>query len=730
MALALIEDIPIAAKETVRWELRSGSEPVEEEFTTLASRQIIDKLTDLGRSHTPVTLTLGAHTNDKLEVKGLFIKEIRPDTNPFEIRIVLVDVRYWFRYFHIRRALNITRRVGVKRRGEWQDELQQDVAPDLRFSKFSLQEPDNASSPPHTPKSSMDSIFNEIRERLLDQIQYDMPVSSEALSAFKQLTFQDLDVDDPGDQAVARVLEFIPGAFLYPDYDGVIQFDNRLSGLEVTQIENLGAEIADQGHITFVSNEFIRPREIHVLFTREVELRFDFEEAEDINATIAVEENQKFADNVIAVPDFSIEIDGEKVAQGTYATLDAYLANIATPTGVIKNINYPLIRKAMIPEMGLWAALGLVGETALPSPKADWAARWGAIQNAYRQLMRINRVWTDRIYSMSPYLVATIDVTSGQRAPAMAFSDYSVTASQRAMLFASLSNEDLPYAFNVPGYPDDAIDAESRPAMADVTIVDADQGIIGVTYKVDAYRFGDRVLPGLIDVDSMPNYAVENWRDNPISFDSVAGNGKVPTLAPGFKLAVLFTAVPAAPNNNNQYERVVVTPDDVESLLKDLGGRKLIEGIRKATGPIMEIRIPPTTETARIAHDDNRLEDFEKMFGIIEGEPNTDGLVVNRSGAGTVRGEEANAGAIDIIALFAAASKYIEFSDRLQGSMQGYMRDIVPSGWLESVVHNILSKGEAITSIGLKKQITPIDPLDLMDNGTRRALLRLVNQSK
>ena len=224
MALVLIGNIPIAAKETVRWELRAGVEPVEEEFTTLASRQIIDELTEIGRLHIPVTLVLGAHTNDKLEIRDLFVKEIRPDTNPFEIKIVLVDVRYWWRYFHIRRALNITRRVGVHRRGEWQDELQQDVAPDLRFAKFSLQEPDNASSPPHTPKSSMDSIFNEIKEKLLDQIQYDMVVSTGALSAFKQLTFQDLDIDDPGDQAIARVLDFIPGAFLYPDYDGIIQF--------------------------------------------------------------------------------------------------------------------------------------------------------------------------------------------------------------------------------------------------------------------------------------------------------------------------------------------------------------------------------------------------------------------------------------------------------------------------------------------------------------------------
>jgi len=727
MSLALIDDIPISTKNSVRWELARGTDPVIERFTTVRTPIIVDKLNALGNAHLPVTLTMGADTENQIEVKNLYIVNILPDTNPYEMQIEVADVRFWWNYIHIRRAMNMPRRVGFRRRGAFNEQLQQEVVESLRFAKYSLTDPNNADSPPFTPQIALDSILEEIKTKLKDSAEIEMNYDTSSLTYFKQLTFQGVELDDPGNVAVSRIMEFVPGAYPYPDYDGIIRFDNNLTGFEENAVNNLGPELADKGHIEVVSNSFTRPQEIHILFTRECEVRFDFEEPTTKNDTIALIEDGRFIENVLPIPDFKLNSNGVDVAQGTFMDIGSYIASITSPTGTIKDIDFPLIRQAMVLNEGIWSALGLAGSVDLTSEEADWAARWAAIQTHFRTTMRINRVWTDRMYAIKPYLVATIDPVSGQRAPAMAFMDQTIVASQRAQLFSAINGNDIPYGFQVLGYPTGPINEESRPAFGRVQILDEDQGVIHVSSQLDPYRFGDRVLPGLVEADTMPNYDPTQWRNSPATFDSVAGNGKVPQLKDGFKLAILLTAIPAAPNNNNQFERIIIRPNDVMDTIAGISP-KASEGLLSANGPAMEIRIQPGTATALIAWDDSRSDDIEKIFGVQDGEANTDGLVVNKSDGGTVRGEASNAVSIDIVAKFVAAAKYIEMSDRMQGSAQGYIRQINPTGWLETVIHNVLADGQAITTLQMKDRLPAISPTSLMDNSTRRILLKMVGQ--
>jgi len=80
------------------------------------------------------------------------------------------------------------------------------------------------------------------------------------------------------------------------------------------------------------------------------------------------------------------------------------------------------------------------------------------------------------------------------------------------------------------------------------------------------------------------------------------------------KLAVVLSAVPAAPNSNAQLHRIRVYPKDVKGMVPT-GAHA---GLDDADGPPMEIRVGANVEVARVQWLDSRSSDIEQCFGIGE----------------------------------------------------------------------------------------------------------------
>ena len=88
--------------------------------------------------------------------------------------------------------------------------------------------------------------------------------------------------------------------------------------------------------------------------------------------------------------------------------------------------------------------------------------------------------------------------------------------------------------------------------------MDAEQGVIAVRFQSDKTRVYEMVLPGLI-VDQNeqplgPTADAQNPLIRPVSFDAVSNSNQVPKLSQKWNLAVILTAVPAAPNDERQLE--------------------------------------------------------------------------------------------------------------------------------------------------------------------------------
>ena len=124
-----------------------------------------------------------------------------------------------------------------------------------------------------------------------------------------------------------------------------------------------GYEKVGKGHAELINNALVRPRRIHVLFTREVEVRFDFWEkfsyvsgggfgfAANIGANQLELNKARMMYNVLPVPDWVLPHTTPPKVMGTWVTFDEALTawnQAVKPDGVELDLDYPLIRRAMV----------------------------------------------------------------------------------------------------------------------------------------------------------------------------------------------------------------------------------------------------------------------------------------------------------------------------------------------------------------------------------------------
>jgi hypothetical protein len=740
MARVLLDGWPVSTTENAEWAIEAGVRPVKREFAVPNDPQILSDLESKALAHTPIELRMGSGPDDVV-FQNLFITNILPGQDPGDARIEVQDSRVWWPYIHIRRNFNTIRRTGFRRRESWNEVLapqQQLALPTYKYAEFSLKNRVD----PYGPTTATEDIFEEIQAYFQTNFGFPAAFDLSGVAAADEIPFQSLELDATADSAIGQLFGYLPEFQPYQDYDGTIRVLNKRTGAEQETYKSLLPEDADSGHIAWVTNAIMRPRAIEVLWTAEVEVRHDFEEPDNRtgDATVVLDDLGRFLENVIPIPDFQLTVSGRPETTGTYVTFDAYLNAInddpadnlvaGSTVGNLTDVNYELLRKATVPSNGLlWAGAQIAGSVDLSDKTADWAIRLSALQQHWRRTLRINRIWMDNTLSLKPYLVATLDPASGQRAPAIVFSDYVVDPSDKGLnyLIAADPYGRLDRFQEISGYQA-TINASSRFAPAVVNVVDDDQGIIHIDWQSDPYGLQDRVIPGTLKAGTNPTVQMSNGILFSVANNAVPGNAtgpviEVPQLDTGYKAAVILTHVPAYPNNNGQFVRKRVSQGDVE---KFLGGSIGPQG----TGPVMQIRINPGIETARVAWDDNRAEDIERLFGVKEGTADLTGLVVNAEDGTQVAPEPSQAANIDLLSLAVGAQIYAGLIDRLLGEAAGHLSALPLQGWAETITHSVDPQGVALTSVDMPEVLPERNFLQELPQSVRTLVLKLAQVPK
>jgi hypothetical protein len=186
-------------------------------------------------------------------------------------------------------------------------------------------------------------------------------------------------------------------------------------------------------------------------------------------------------------------------------------------------------------------------------------------------------------------------------------------------------------------------------------------------------------------------------------------------MASGYKCIILVSAIPAVPNDETQLFRVKVVPADVPGM-GDLG---------PFDGPIMELRVNPGLETARIAWLDSRADDIERLFGITEGEPNIADLVINEH-----PGRGAQAGSLNEIAKAAAARVWAGLCDRNQGTAR-FDAVLAPlRGMIDRMTLEVAPSGERSTTLETGARAPQISLFSLLPSDVRAFVMKLAQAGK
>jgi hypothetical protein len=708
----------------VEWELRAGVEPVTKILYGMPTDRPAFEGMLFQRNNITLTIVDRDHQGgeQKHEFKGLSVIDVATADDPDHIAITVTDRRYWLRYKHIYRQYNIRRRIGTRRRGQWQEVLQQDVQPDLGFRASTLFNGDLK----WEAAQILFDLFDQIGELQFISIQ------DSARTALDNFRMEDIVIDSTADVAVSTVLSLMPGTKLYVSENGDYIVDSMASGREVFQWEQSGYSIVGGGYIRGLDNSAIAPVAVECLFDRQFEVRFDFLD-DDFNpeTTLPGTPPPRYIENVLPLPDFQQVIDQHTRYLGSFVTIDDAIRSWTSPPGNLVSFgtrgdNYIALRRAFMPYVDLLASLGVTGSLNVNDQQSNWFARVAALRAHYRQTFQLPKGWVDAMQDLTAEMVSVIDPVTGQRAPARVWADHSYTRSLKALFHADIDDA-YPMIQNVPGYPGRFADlSDYRPSPAKVTVLDADQGVFNISYQLDPYANVMTYLPS--QVDNVPKMGAVDRILAAFSMDSVSADHPTavtmepPALAREHKLAVVLSAVPLTPNSNDTLHKVTVDYQDVKDRM--ITGDRAGFGELRPRGPVMQVRISPTIAMALFRWGEDTRTLTERAFGrgtpITSEELDNSGMLLNPD-----QSDPNGAAGLRDIAEAAALVIYTRYANGLQGGktsrMDGRAR---PEGKMTSIIHLVAPDGRANTRYTIEPTIDIPDLLAFADERTRKVILR------
>lgn len=698
---ATLAGVTLLNASEIGWEVSVGEQP----FTTTVVVAASEAQRVRGLMGRPTSLVARGEEGG-FTAAGVYVVDESPTTDPSMTAFVVADKRWLWTRRHVLRRYNVRRRTGNRRllTEGFPVEIPGDVA-DVGFESATLIDG-------VTPWTARDAVLD-----VVTVVDGEEPDTSGL--PLRQVPIEGVEIDDDGAAAIGRILDYMPGAAVYVGIDGRTRFldETARTGAE-NLLRRFGAPVAGAGLAATVDYAAIRPAWVDVLFTIEQELKFTSREEGGAYATRG--DKSKYLENVLPVPDLTLAVGGRTVTRGTYITFDeAFTAwgipQFAGAGPAVPGSAPPALSHSIVRQLWMGGRLeALYAEVGKLVPDADWAARVRAVRQHYRQTYRISPYWMARIRSLSAERVAVIDPENGVRAPAFVTADYAYQPGVRGRW---IDRNKQGIVINVRAFSENLATAKQAPA--DVSIVDGQLGILHLSYSTDALGVWEEVWPCRFE-DPIPQADFGRGVQSAVTTDGAVYEGAAPAiLSASHRVAVVITAVPSAPNSNDQLFRVRVTPTDAT---------KVGPPVAASSGPGWAVRVGPGVATARFAWSDAQDGLIDKMFGAgpiapKRGQQPTyeagDGL----KGAGLlVDGRE-----LDNVARAVAASLYSQMPDRVVGQVAGPMDPgISPVGNATAVVHSLGTDGALNSLVRFDRRTGRLDMTSFLDNSTRRLLFRQV----
>lgn len=596
----------------VDWAYTTGVTPYQRIFEVHADQA--DSLASAIGNETKLVFE-GNDDEQSFTVEKLWLLGEVPPSLPYFRAFVVSDLRWMWARKYVARSYNVPRKSGTRRLiGGIPTQI--DTGLDiLKYIDWSLKDQREAWTGETMLRSVADAVIGENilkSKNTNEKVSYVFDTISGPLL---NLPIQGFQLDDAGDAALAVAMRLLPGIDCYVDRKGVVHFfqSNNVERTTSELKSRTAREVEGTRHVVTSPMAPLRPRKTHVLFEREIELRFDSVTESD-SATVSATDTRLMMENVLPVPDDTLSINGKTYTRGMWVTFDqAFSGWNATLNEGASPLSFAVVRRLWLKGDALEATYAQLG---VLNPNADWAARVSTIRAHFRQTYRINPYWMRRIKALNAYRLGMYDPVTGVRSPAVAMMDYAEMCSWQGLSSQRDANEQ--YVFmNVDGYPgeDGNPDSDGKVAPAEVSIRDHDQGIIHIALRRDTVGTFQTMYPSKITdengVDSSASLNTSRWRYVPMGMDmKVRGTFGFLELSPSHRVCVILSAVPGSPNTERRLHDITLIPSEIS--------KNFSNSTRAASGgggPEWYLRFGPNL-TARIMWVQAQSELYPRIFGV------------------------------------------------------------------------------------------------------------------
>lgn len=729
---ATLDDIPILVTGDVGWRLTSGVEPYQRTFNFHRS-YLTQFIKNRGK---PVRLNIQSDTDDPIVVDNLWILREVPTEHPDLACLLVSDVRWKWRYEWIIRRYNIKRRTGNRTLVNSDSVLKQIqfATDDLAYAPFSLMPPEY-----HKRWHARDvvrDVFSAVTNGNFEDAEsiYALAVEIEGLT-----------LDDSGENAVRRVMAMVPGVNCFIQPNGIAKLYNMNDGSEFDL--QLGDPFVGSSLVEKISMAQERPSKIHVHFTCEDEIRFDF-----VEGTSTRDADGRWLKNVMPLP-FTMGVtaatandENATLAAGTWVEInDDLLAAMSTkfPPITPSGKTLPTLTLSILRQIWINGGYNRYHDCYDPGGgDPAWSVFMAAIKNHYRQTFQVNRRWADRIIDYLPRRVSLIDPVNNVWAQPGIYTNYALIPSYRRAGKTDADPTQLAYnreAFSTPSSAPNVnlFDIKDKQARAELKIIDRQLGIFHVGFLGDPSGDTTGIIPSSI-VGFDPSSVNSEFE---IPSANVDGPLKVLShskMKNEHATSIVLTVMTGAPNNLNQTWDQEVTFEEAKSVLP-LSVAKLLPD---AIGPEMHVHVGPGVETARFAWSDTLHEQIEAAIlqaeppivqapkpGEVPGAPPVapDGEPQAPRLGRVARKDYAQLMVNDIIvtdiARGIAANIYSGLVDHLEGAPTvRRLPTVYPTGRVGAVEHGLTTEGVAYTKLTMLPPSKGIDFWSLLPEFARRIL--------
>lgn len=693
--------IEIGGDNVYEWPLTTGVMPHEHIFTV--TERVAEKLRGVlqGVSSTSPGIAYEVIRPDgkpNLRVNRLFVADIFPGASTFTRRIRVVDSRWLWQFKHVASTFN-ERRVtaGTLLVAEGANPEVPQIDPEIVYAKYSLYN----EVEPYTVSQALAEVLTAVHG-------HNFNIPPDVAARFDKTPVDDLALDDAGHFAIERCLAYLAGATVYVDRDGRAVVTDTLDGSEVPVYEANKDRQQTQISVRISDRRYIRPSKVVVLFTPELEVRFDYTEP-TTGGTRTADNDTNQLDNVAVMPDpLGLDVDGKTVGPGTYVPLDDLFDAYGNGPGyggdgVLRPLSWDILRKHRANGFRYTQLEFSLIDRDTGLIDIPWSRRIGKIVQGYRSEFKLRDVFVQRLASIRPVRAAVVSPITGTRAESPVYSDYIRRPSMHGM---AKSVSGALQGTQVQGYATKLAEAKAAPAR--VRVLNPGAGVIRVDVNDSdpGGLFGESMLgyssQGIPYQSLTPNQFKSLDEQFHFMWDHVE-------LDAGWQMSIILSCSPASPNTLGKLLAVEISPNEAGEVLgRDPG---------PCWGPVAYVRVFPGVVTARYAWDD---DSSEEIIQAIKGEGSTD----SNGGGEFPKSLLVNADHVRDVARAAAARLYAGVLDRPFGTLEVDMQpDLEPTGAISEVRH-VMQGGATRTLVKFGTVAAPRDIWRFLPASTRRTLMR------